>query len=594
MKQFTKAGLALLAALCLAACGGGGGGGDEGDSTSGPRAALPTLQQDIEPGGATTDVQALNYYGVPDGRSVGYAADHWDYEQTLSGAAAGTVVRRMMVSSTPGFLVVSEEDSRNGTSVSQQYQRTAAGLVNAELLGAGDGVPVEIASAVDAWLELPEQLPAFGSTRGLLRQGPLGDLDGDGHADSFRLDVRQTVVGLETVGLRNATQAEALHLRLVVTMELVPSDRKQSSYRVESTEDQWWVAGVGLVRSTATATDSQGVVLVAQTLELTGGELNGTPLLAPQPDGSLRTVELPHNALVYDPTRNVYYASVPGSVTGRGNTLARIDPATGAVTHSGYIGSEPTALALSADGSTLYVGLDGSSEVARVRLPDMVVEATVRLPAPSLYASAGRVREMAVSPVDPGLVAILVTDYYDNPLLLWRGGSLATASGNTFWQRSGLAFSADGGQLFQLGSELRRFALSGTDLVEQAWVYTPELSGQRLVRTPQGLVAGNAVFSTTDLQRLGTVPTGSACMPATATGRLLCVGSVDGEQAVLVVDATTLAVVAQPRWRRHGDGRSDWASQLVPGPVGQVALRNLSYSGAVPASLTLFTSDALP
>lgn len=596
MKQFTKVGVAVLAALCMAACGGGGGGGggdDAAENPNGPRAVLPTLAQDTEPAGPATDVRSLNYYGVPDGRSIDDATDRWDYEVTQGGTVAGTLVRRIMVTSTPGQLVVTEEDSRTGTGRPQRYERTAAGLVNTDLLAQTDGLPAAIAAAADAWLELPEQLPPAGSTRSLLRQGAMADVDGDGHADSFRLEVRQTVVGLEAVTLRNAVQAEALHLRVVVSIELLPSNRKETAYRLETTEDQWWVAGIGMVRASATGTDSEGQVVPVQVLELTGGELNGMPLLAPQPDGSLRTVPLPHTALVYDAVRNVYYASVPGAVTGRGNTLARIDPATGAVTHSGYIGSEPGALALSADASTLYVGLDGSSEVARVRLPDMVVEATARLPASSFYATAGRVREMAVSPVEPGLVAILVTDNYDNPLLLWRDAGLATASGYNFWQRSGVAFSADGTQLFQLGSELRRFAVSGTDLVEEAWVYTPELSGQRLLRTPQGLVAGNAVFSTTDLRRLGTVPSGSACMPATATGRLLCVGDVNGEQAVLVVDATTLAVLAQPRWRRHGDGRSDWASQLVPGPAGQVALRNLSYGGTVPASITLFTSDAL-
>lgn len=598
MKPWTRAGLVALLGLLLAACGGGGGGGDSSESTSGPRAVLPTLAQDTEAPGPTTDVRALNYYGVPDEPGTGSGSDRWDYDVTIAGVPAGTAVRRVAASSVPGYLEVTEEDLRTGARASQRYQRTDAGLVSwSPLADAVGGVSPAITTSVESWLELPERLPAFGSTRGLLRQGSVGlDLDGDGFLDSFRLELRQTVVGMDTLTLRNTSQAEALHLRLVLTLEVVPSDRKQSVYRVDATEDQWWVAGVGLVRSSTKSVDSEGVVLDTHELELTGGVLNNRPLLAPLPDGSLRVVSLPHNALVYDPTRNVYYASVPGSVTGRGNTLARIDAVTGDVVHSGNIGSEPNALALAADGSVLYVGLDGSGEVARVRLPDMVVEATVRPPNSGIYNAVRRVRMMAVSPVEPSFVALLVGDDYDNsPLMLWRNGTLSapTSISGWSWQANRLEFSADGASLFQAGTMLTRSRVVGNDLVEELTSFAPQSYVARMLRMPQGLVTGNEVYATTDLARLATIPSGSRCAPSQATGRVLCMGDVNGDAAVLVVDANTWAVVAQPRWRRQGDGMDTSAWELVPGPAGQVALRTSLYGYTPATSITLFTSQAL-
>src|SRR5438046_1412980 len=81
--------------------------------------------------------------------------------------------------------------------------------------------------------------------------------------------------------------------------------------------------------------------------------------------GSFVDVPLKHNTLVYDAARNVYYASVPGSVASSGNRIATIDPATGQLSFSRTVGPEPGALAISADASALYVGLDGTRDPAK-------------------------------------------------------------------------------------------------------------------------------------------------------------------------------------------------------------------------------------
>lgn len=63
---------------------------------------------------------------------------------------------------------------------------------------------------------------------------------------------------------------------------------------------------------------------------------------------------LPANGLVFDPVRNLLWASVPGNAAAAGNAVVSIDPSTGNVIDTIYAGSEPGALALSADGSHLF------------------------------------------------------------------------------------------------------------------------------------------------------------------------------------------------------------------------------------------------
>src|SRR4029079_17511347 len=65
---------------------------------------------------------------------------------------------------------------------------------------------------------------------------------------------------------------------------------------------------------------------------------------------SIRQVSLPANDLAYDPTTGKIYASVPGSAGSIGNSITAIDPETGQVGASVFVGSEPGKLAISDQG----------------------------------------------------------------------------------------------------------------------------------------------------------------------------------------------------------------------------------------------------
>ncbi len=79
------------------------------------------------------------------------------------------------------------------------------------------------------------------------------------------------------------------------------------------------------------------------------------------------------NDIVYDWQRDRLLASVSGDQGELGNSIVPIDPSDG-VQEPVFIGSEPNVLALSADGDSLYVGLDGAAAVRRLHLTTMTAD----------------------------------------------------------------------------------------------------------------------------------------------------------------------------------------------------------------------------
>jgi trimeric autotransporter adhesin len=80
-------------------------------------------------------------------------------------------------------------------------------------------------------------------------------------------------------------------------------------------------------------------------------------------------LSLPNNDLAYNPADGYLYASVSNSVTGSlGNTIVAIDPFTGNLKRQIVVGSNPNQIAISDDGTQMFVGLDGAGAVRQVNL----------------------------------------------------------------------------------------------------------------------------------------------------------------------------------------------------------------------------------
>jgi len=131
-----------------------------------------------------------------------------------------------------------------------------------------------------------------------------------------------------------------------------------------------------------------------------------TPTPSPTPSPSppyiptfVRPVNLPANSLVYSDATHGLYASVPSSAGAGGNSITKITPETGAIGPSTFIGSEPNKIAISDDGQTMWVHLDGANAARRF-------DVLTQTPGLQFNTSSQPPADMEVVPGSPQSVAI--------------------------------------------------------------------------------------------------------------------------------------------------------------------------------------------
>jgi hypothetical protein len=115
-------------------------------------------------------------------------------------------------------------------------------------------------------------------------------------------------------------------------------------------------------------------------------------------------LDLPANDLVWDPFAQLLYASLPSSYGPNGNSIAVIDPSTGAVTGFYFAGSEPTKLALDSTSKFLYVGLNGEGSIQRLDLPGFTDDIVIGLGNNS--GGPNLAEAIAVSPTNSHTIAV--------------------------------------------------------------------------------------------------------------------------------------------------------------------------------------------
>jgi hypothetical protein len=111
------------------------------------------------------------------------------------------------------------------------------------------------------------------------------------------------------------------------------------------------------------------------------------------------TVPVEARDLAYHPGSNRIYASVSSFASAHANMVLAIDPATGAVVDSVLLGNNPGVMAISDDGTALWVALDATGQVRRLNLPALTLSTGFSL-------GTERVQTMRVMPGQPGTVAI--------------------------------------------------------------------------------------------------------------------------------------------------------------------------------------------
>jgi len=90
-----------------------------------------------------------------------------------------------------------------------------------------------------------------------------------------------------------------------------------------------------------------------------------TPSPSPTPESFVRKFSLPNNDLVYASGNQTIYVSVPSSAGATGNSITAIDPHSGTIGQSVFIGSEPSRLSVSDNGQVVYVGFTSETSVGR-------------------------------------------------------------------------------------------------------------------------------------------------------------------------------------------------------------------------------------
>lgn len=573
-------GCVAIALAMLGACGGGGGGSSA--EAVAPVPAVPagsrpppaTLRSDENPAGARVDRSADNYFPM----TVG---DQWTYERTddASGSTR-TVTMRIVGGSAAGTVGWQESDPLDGAGTID-YRRTAEGL---EVVRPFTGsLSSAAAQLVGDPLEYADPFYAVGSVRRVRRQGSYGqDIDGDTVHEGFAFELTQTFVGFEDyrVGVRTvqAARFRTIYRITVMYSKSLANGAYPADYVFTATDETWWGPAIGLLRSDRRYEDSaRSTVEPAHTLRLVQGTVNGQAIALD--DLVTRRVAVQHNALVFDAQRGLYYASVPGATAVSGNRIASIDPATGAVTYSPAVGSEPNAMAIAADGASIYVGLDGSGEVVRLALPGFAVLGRVRLPSMAFYGQF-TAETLAASPVDADVFAVALARTGLSPkhggVALVRHMQLQPRQTRDHTGSNLIVFGADGQSVYGYNNETTEFGLRRIEVLDDGLAerHVINFGGgfyHRVIdRSGDRLLVNNRVARTPGLEMDGQISSGAGCRFAQA-GRVLCLGtSLGATPRLLVADLATYTLLDSLTLPTNAG--LDFGA-LVPGPAGTVALR---------------------
>lgn len=235
----------FITSALLVACGGGSG-GDASSSSGVPNAGADLSTKQYLP------LQTGSRWVYQDSDSDGTPLIH---EITGTRSVSGSI-----------GAVLSSTDPSEGESV---LVETASGISQLPGLGAD---PLTIAVGPLQLMKYPMRV-GDSFTAAKVTLGTVVDFDGDGRADSAALDASTQVVALEALDTAVGRFSDALHLRTTATIT-VQSTLLGRSVTIVGVTDDWFAAGVGLVRST-TRVSSDGLMVSTATQTITGYKVKG-------------------------------------------------------------------------------------------------------------------------------------------------------------------------------------------------------------------------------------------------------------------------------------------------------------------------------
>jgi hypothetical protein len=248
-------------------------------------------------------------------------------------------------------------------------------------------------------------------------------------------------------------------------------DPQNSTLHVTLSAADLAIAGI----ATLTAFNPQG-----------GGLSNAVPVFVGAPGASS---SLAVNRLIFDSTRQLIIASV-GAAGGAqfANHIVLVDPVTTNVVSSVAVGTEPDQLALSDDGSTLWIGLDGPSAIQKVSMATLTAGPVI--PLGTVDNLPMSVDSMAVVPGQPDSVVIARkvnlsprhagVAVYDNGVQRGAATSSPPVDGPEAIVFGGDATTVYGVQALSPGSRLHRLHISATGVTDVDATDLPNATGSDL------------------------------------------------------------------------------------------------------------------
>jgi hypothetical protein len=179
------------------------------------------------------------------------------------------------------------------------------------------------------------------------------------------------------------------------------------------------------------------------------------------PGLTVRWLDLAAKALVWDASRQVIYASVPGSAGTQGRSLAIVDPASATVRATVPVAGEPSLLALSDPPQYLYATL-ATSSIQRFQLPGLTADLKVALGSDPNFGSYEAI-DLQAAPGAPETFAVSRGGLGRGPGLLSWGGLVVYDRDVPRLAAPGLAGDGTAFDRFQWGLDTSRIYAMNAD-----------------------------------------------------------------------------------------------------------------------------------
>lgn len=169
------------------------------------------------------------------------------------------------------------------------------------------------------------------------------------------------------------------------------------------------------------ASDLASAGLAAITVSNSGSSLPASNSLpfpvndAPPVGNQISVFNIGGNNLAWDATSAKLYVSVPGVQGDKGDAIAIVDPATGTVSSTGFLGSEPDRLSISDGGQYLYVGLDAQNSIQQLSLPALTANSSWNLGGETVFGGPYYALDLRAAPGAANTTAVTLAQFGISP-----------------------------------------------------------------------------------------------------------------------------------------------------------------------------------